>query len=128
MTLPRYGRNGDWEKALALLEEMQTDGVRPDAVTYGTIVAAVRVQLARSVRVGTPDRAVADAVHSSFFVILFALSALCNQVHRFLKGLRMGTLGCLRPYCKSAWTFFLCPRIVLPPMPLNNHSLPPCRI
>lgn len=95
MTLPRYGRNGDWEKAVALLEEMQTDGIRPDAVTYGTIVAAVSGRRARSVRVGTPYRAVTDVMHSSFFVIMFPPCTICSNVDRLLKGLWMGTLGCL---------------------------------
>lgn len=49
MPFSRYGRNGDWEKAMSLLVEMQADGVRPDAVTYGTIVAAVSSRRAKRV-------------------------------------------------------------------------------
>lgn len=74
MTLHRYGRNGDWEKAVALLEEMQTDGVRPDAVTYGTIVAAVSGR--RTPCAGTPPGQTSSRCYdmqSSCFLSTFPL-------------------------------------------------------
>lgn len=73
MTLHRYGRNGDWEKAVALLEEMQTDGVRPDAVTYGTIVAAVSGR--RTPCAGTSDQTSGRCydMQYSCFLITFPL-------------------------------------------------------
>lgn len=39
--MSRFGRNGDWEKAIELLEEMRNDGVQPDLVSYSTVLAAV---------------------------------------------------------------------------------------
>lgn len=37
----RYGRNGDWKRAIELLQDMRNSGLQPDLVSYSTVLAAV---------------------------------------------------------------------------------------
>lgn len=39
--IPRYVKFGDSESALRMLEDMIADGVRPDLVSYSTVLACV---------------------------------------------------------------------------------------
>ena len=85
---------------MELLKEMLTDGVRPDAVTYGTIVAAVSVRCGPS-GLRAPPRAF-DATHglqqqqqyvSTAAAYIYSSSLSLQQQHYVSTVSRVDTVG-----------------------------------